>query len=429
MLKNVPALLICLLLSQSVHAYGPLAHEAFIDLAWKDELAPLLRDRFPDLTDEDLKTARKYAYGGSVMQDMGYYPFGNKLFTNLLHYVRSGDFIIALFEEAKDVNEYAFALGALSHYASDTTGHKLATNRVVPMLYPELRRKFGDEVTFAEKPSAHIKVEFGCDVIEIAKGNYASEAFHELIGFDIAEDSLERAFFKTYGLHIDDIFLDTGLTIGTFRYSVSQLIPELTKIAWEQKKDDILKLHPDLTEESFYFRISRSEYEKQWGNKYRKPGFCTRAIGFFIRIFQKIGLFKTLSIKALTPETEQMFVRSFKETTEEYRQLLKQLRFGKLILQNMDLDTGGNPEAGEYELADETYEELVEKLASNQFANISLDLSDNILSFYSNLNRSLNTKKQKKDARKLIESLSLLRTIRFKAAQTSQKRCMLELIS
>src|ERR1700719_2834251 len=77
-------------------AYSVLTHEAIIDAAWDNEIQPSLLKRFPNATPEDLMEARAYAYGGSTIQDLGYYPFGNRAFSDLVHYVRSGDFIISL---------------------------------------------------------------------------------------------------------------------------------------------------------------------------------------------------------------------------------------------------------------------------------------------------------------------------------------------
>jgi hypothetical protein len=87
---------------------------------------------YPGATEEDLLEAHSYAYGGCIIQDMGYYPFGNHLFTDFTHYVRAGDFIKELLDQAQNLNEYAFALGALAHYSADTFGHSVAINRSVP---------------------------------------------------------------------------------------------------------------------------------------------------------------------------------------------------------------------------------------------------------------------------------------------------------
>jgi hypothetical protein len=171
----------------SCAGYAVLTHEAIIDAAWKDSIVPVLLKRFPNASPEQLLQAHAYAYGGAIIQDMGYYPFGNAFFSDLTHYVRSGDFVVALIEESRDLNEYAFALGALAHYAADDSGHAIATNRAVAMMYPKLARKYGPVVTYEDQPSAHAKVEFGFDVDQVAEGYYAPKAYHDFIGFEVSE--------------------------------------------------------------------------------------------------------------------------------------------------------------------------------------------------------------------------------------------------
>ena len=180
--------------------YSILTHEAIIDATWKDAIEPLLLKRFPNATPEQLLQAHAYAYGGAIIQDLGYYPFGSKFFSDLTHYVRSGDFVVSLIDESRDLNEYAFSLGALSHYAADGAGHELATNRAVAIMYPGLAKKYGPIVTYQDKPSAHMKVEYGFDVDQVAKGHYAPKAYHDFIGFEVSKPVLERAFARTYSL-------------------------------------------------------------------------------------------------------------------------------------------------------------------------------------------------------------------------------------
>src|SRR6266542_35628 len=234
--SSAPVLLFLLVLVLPAHparAYSVLTHEAIIDSAWLTDLQPLLCNRFPGATEEDFRKAHAYTYGGAIMQDMGYYPFGSKFFSDLVHYVRSGDFVVALFAEAQTLDEYAFAFGALAHYAADIQGHALAVNRAVPMEYPKLARKFGPVVTYADNPAAHIKTEFGFDVLQVARGRYASQAYHDFIGFEVARDLIDRAFHDTYALHIQDVFVHDGLSFDTYRYSVCKVIPEVTKVAWK----------------------------------------------------------------------------------------------------------------------------------------------------------------------------------------------------
>ena len=217
-----PLVLVSLLLAQPLGGYSVLTHEAIIDSSWPNEIKPLLLKRFPGATDDQLRDAHAYAYGGAIIQDMGYYPFGSKFFSDLVHYTRSGDFVTALLRDSQDINEYAFALGALAHYAADNEGHPIAINRAVPMLYPKLHAKYGAEVTYEDNPGAHLKTEFGFDVVQVARGKYASETYHDFIGFKVSKPLLERAFEDTYCLKMEKVFRDVDLALGTYRYSVSR---------------------------------------------------------------------------------------------------------------------------------------------------------------------------------------------------------------
>lgn len=53
-------------------AYSVLTHEALIDREWNDHIQPLLQRKFRGLTKDALVRARSFAYGGSVIQDLGY---------------------------------------------------------------------------------------------------------------------------------------------------------------------------------------------------------------------------------------------------------------------------------------------------------------------------------------------------------------------
>lgn len=379
------SLLVALLLAPSVHAYSVLTHEAMIDALWENPIKPVLLARFPDATPEQLVEAHAYAYGGCIIQDVGYYPFGSRLFSNIVHYVRSADFVQALIDESQTLNEYAFALGALSHYSADNSGHSIAVNRAVPMLYPKLRSKYGDVVTYAEDPGAHLKTEFGFDVLQIARGHYAPQAYHDFIGFQVSKEVLERAFEKTYGLELKDCFKAIDLALGTYRFSVSSVIPEMTKAAWAAKKKEIIKNNPGITKKKFRYYIKRASYHKEWGTQYERPGFFARLLATIFRFIPKVGPFKGLGFKTPTPQAELLFEQSFDATADHNRQYFAEVRTGNLRIPDTDLDTGKPARAGEYPLADKTYAELVKKLAAKHFANITPGLRQNILAFYSNL--------------------------------------------
>jgi hypothetical protein len=361
--------------------YAVLTHEAVIDTAW-DTIKQVLLKRFPGATPEDLDKAHGYAYGGCIIQDMGYYPLSSHYFSDLVHYVRTGGFVIALLRDAQDVDEYAFALGALAHYAADNHGHPIAVNRAVPIEFPKLRAEFGNEITYAQNPPAHLQTEFGFDVVEVAQGNYAAQDYHNFIGFQVSKELLERAFQETYAIELKKQFRSLDLALGTYRRTVSTILPEATKVAWQLKKDEIVKAKPGTTKQKFLYNIKRSAYEKEWGRSYARPGIVARILAFLFRIIPKVGPFKSIAFKPPTAQTETMFMRSFNETVTFYRTSLQEERTGQLQLANTDFDTGRPTSAGEYSLADKTYAKLLRDLAKQGFKGVTPELRANLLAFY-----------------------------------------------
>ena len=374
------ALALAALAPRPAAAYSVLTHEAIVDATWEAALQPALLARFPGASAEDLRRARAYAYGGSLIQDLGYYPFGNKLFSDLAHYVRSGDFVLSLLREARDRDEYAFARGALSHYSGDDLGHPLATNRSVPLLFPKLRARYGREVAYADNPTAHLRTEFGYDVVQVARGQYAARAYHDFIGFEVSRPVLERAFAATYGLELKDLFADLDAALGSYHSAVSTTIPQLTKIAWKEKKDEIQKLIPGATSAQVVYRLSRGEYKKEWGSKHRMP-LLGRVLSFLVRVLPKVGPLKAASPKIPTPEAERLFLESFEAAVDDYQALVRGLG-GGLDLGNPNLDLGRPSRAGEYGPADEAYSRLLDKLGRRDFAGIAPELRRDILAFY-----------------------------------------------
>jgi Zinc dependent phospholipase C len=362
--------LVLVCVPSSSFAYSVLAHEALIDNAWSKQIVPLLTRRFPGSSIRQLEEARAYAYGGSLIQDLGYYPFGSHFFSNLVHYVRSGDFVAALVRDAQTVDEYAFALGALAHYVSDNAAHP-TVNHAVPVIYPKLRAKYGDDVLFGDSPARHVMVEFSFDVLQVARAQFKSDAYQDLIGFEVARPLLERAFQETYGLTLKDLFGDVGLAIGTYRRAASQIIPDVTRVAWREKRDEILAATPDVAEQDFVYAMTRQQYEDTFGTAYRKPGFFVRMIVAVFKIIPKFGPFKPLAFEPLTADMERAFLESFDASCERYGRLLGTLRDGRLSLRDTDLDTGQVPRHGINTLADKTYDELLEKLQRRDAGTIS----------------------------------------------------------
>ena len=360
--------------ARPVHAFSVLAHENTVDAMWLSDIVPLLRQRYRGVTDAQLNQARAYAYGGSLIQDLGYYPFGSHLFTNLTHYVRSGDFVESMLRNASDVNEYAFALGALAHYASDNTGHPLAVNRSVPLMYPKVRAKTGPVALYVDSPARHVMVEFAFDVLQVAKGGYVAQAYRDRIGFEVSKELLERAVHDTYAIELDDLLLSVDLAIGTYRKAVSSTIPELTRVAWRDKRKEIEELTPGVTEAAFVYTFTAADYDREFGTKYRKPGFLARTLGFLLKVVPKFGPFRPLAFEPLTADVEKLFLDSVAAARGRYRTALQQLRQRALQLPNTDFDTGQAPARGRNLLADETYADLLHKLAGRQFADVSPDL-------------------------------------------------------
>ena len=387
-----------LLNPSSSKAYSVFSHEAIIDASWEKSILPLLKQKYPKATDADIKIARSYAYGGSLIADMGYFPFGNPYFTNLVHYVRSGDFVENLFSEAQNLNEYAFAIGALSHYMTDKYGHSLGTNRAVPIVYPKVGEKFGHVVTYDEDNISHKRMEFGFDVLQIARGNYLPQSYHDYIGFNVARPVLERAFMKTYGEDINKVFGNLTLTISTFRWSVTSLFPSLTRTAWQIKKSDIQAAHPGISARKFHYKIRRKEYYQEFGREREKPKFKERIYAFIIQILPKIGPLKSLRFKAPGPEAEKLFLRSFDTCVFHYGIALNSLQHDNHInLPDVDFDTGNITAPGEYGLADQTYSFMVIKLQEEKFQNLTRPLKDNILSFYEKADTTTKSNENKKD--------------------------------
>jgi Zinc dependent phospholipase C len=395
---------------QSCAAYSVLTHEEVVDLAWKDNLLPLLKRRFPAATDDDLKKAHAFAYGGSVMQDMGYYPFGNKYFSDLTHYVRSGDFVVNLLKEASDLDEYAFALGALAHYSADNCGHP-TINQVVALEFPKLRKKFGNVVTYEDNPKDHIRAEFGFDVTQVAKNRYTSDAYHDFIGFEISKPVLERAFQDTYGIPLSAVISNEDLAIGTFRRAISTVIPEMTRVALIARRKEIVAETPNFRARQFRYYLSRTNYQKEWGRTYERPGFGTRVLAFFLKLVPKVGPFKTIDFKVPTTQTEDLYIASVDRTIENYTQLLHNTSAGKVQLANTDFDTGRDTQGGEYALTDKTYAHLLDQLAVRNFDQITPELRIDILQFYSDPNAPIATKKKRAAWEKTEDELGKLRAL------------------
>ena len=420
MLRLVPLLLVFALAfaSHPAAAYSVLTHQANIDSTWERALVPALQRRYPNGTDEEMAAAKAYAYGGAIIQDMGYYPFGNVLFTNLTHYVRSGDFVRNLIDQSRNRNDYAFALGALAHYAADVSGHAEGTNPAMASVYPELAAKFGPSITYEQAPKQHTQLEFAFDVVQLASGKYHTQDYHKNFGFQVSKSVLERAFVKTYGLELGQVIANVDLSIASFRFAVSELIPTAARAAWHSKRKDILALSPGARRRDYLKRVSPRQFRKEFGTEYERPGTGARIISFFIRVLPKIGPLKPFAFKLPTPEAQVLFRASFRKVMDNYRAHIARMPTDSAAapppLANTDFDTGHPTHAGEYPLADETYGEWVRKLAIKKFENLDPKARQNILDFYGNAPKNPSSKEEQEGSkmRETQEALAQLKELK-----------------
>lgn len=362
--------------------FSVLAHQAVIDGAWESTIVPRLRQRFPRATPADLEDARAYAYGGSHVSDLGYFPLGNRLFSELMHYVRTGDFVNELVEQASTPQEYAFALGALAHYTADTIGHPGATNRAVASIFPDLAEEHGEAVRYADSPSAHLQTEFRFDVLEVVRRGEIPDLYDHAVGFEVPRPLLESVFREVYGLDLDDLFVSYEVALGTYRWAFRALLEEATGIAWNLYEDDIKRANPRVRPDDFVYSLSRADFEKQFGDTYGEPGYFARFLAFFMGLVPNVGPFERLPYKPLPPAVQRMYRDAVGKISKTYRARLVQLGRGRLDLPNLDLDSGQASQAGEYELADEVYADLLGRLADRKFEGVSREAAAKLLAFY-----------------------------------------------
>jgi Zinc dependent phospholipase C len=366
--------------SRLASGYAVLTHEAIIDAEWDSVLVPLLRQRFPNATSDQIKAAHAYAYGGSVIQDMGYYPLSSRFFSHLTHYVRTGDFVQALFEESRDLNDYAFALGALSHYEADIEGHSIAVNHCVPLLYPRLHRKYGNWITWEDSPWAHVLTEFGFDTLEVVARHNAPQAYRDWIGFQVPKPVLERAFQKTYGIKLSHQILSVDLSIAAYRRIANKFIPEMTEVAWALRREQLEERASSAQHQELY-HLSRKCYQ-DWLKAYTKPGPGDKITAFLFRLFPKFGPLNVFEFHTPTVRTEQLFADSLKATVDRYNARLALVGAARYDPPDMNLDTGFPTRPGQYVFCDRTYATLLHKLRRSHFAGLTPALRENLLSFY-----------------------------------------------
>jgi len=426
------ALLIAAGVCRPAQAYSLLTHEQLIDLAWKDSVVPLLLSRYPNLSAAQLDEARAYAYGGCVIQDIGYYPFGDASFSDLTHYVRSGDFVVNLFRNAHNSDELAFAVGALSHYIGDSVGHSVATNRAVPVEFPKLRAKYGPVVNYAEGKHQHIQTEFAFDIDEIAHHRVAPLRFLRHIGLKVSIKQLALAYYQTYGLS-EDFSARRGrrFNVRGYRFAVRTFIPRIAyAITIERRHHE--PPDPDTPEfKEMAAEAAALDKDNNWAAYRRKAGLETYAIAALLFVLPKIGPLKLVDVKGPTTASEADYMHSVALSSTILRGVLERFtprppaapqdghiqppptmllpaiaaadpdtllrsRDPQHPLPNRDLDTGHVVQPGSYSLTDSTYALLLHRLAKQPSQAIPPGIKRDIQTYYANLDAPITTKKNPK---------------------------------
>ena len=408
----IPILWIVGSVPQLASGYATFTHEELIDLAWNDSIRPILLERYPGTTDAGLEEAHAYGYGGCLIQDLGYYPFGKELFSDLAHYVRSGDFVLSLLRNARNVNELAFAIGALSHYVGDSIGHSQAVNPSTALTFPSLEKKYGPIVTYEDDPTAHVRTEFGFDVAQIALWRYAPHPYRDYIGFRVSRPVLERAFYETYGLTVRSILGPPRVAMDTYRTGVRRFIPLFARATIVNVRGHLPSDPPDPFLDRLRASISQTDYAKYWSQYHHKPTLEDHLLGIVIHLIPKIGILRILAIKPPSSATENLFVKSLDDALARYRALLTTLSkspSAELVLTNLDLDTGTRVVPGAYKLTDHAYAELLDKIAQQPAAPIPAGLRQDILDYYSNPSAPISTKRNVRAWNRVLADLEVLK--------------------
>jgi hypothetical protein len=409
---HVIALLLCSAIfffsAKNAQAYSVLTHEELIDLAWNDAIRPLLLAKFPGTTEAQLREAQAYAYGGSAVQDMGYYPFGKEFFSNLTHYVRSGDFVAWLLSNAHTLDEYAFAIGALSHYVGDSIGHSEAINRATAVEFPKLKKVFGPSVTYDESPHGHIRTEFAFDIAELSDGDFPPASYLEFIGFKVPRKFLEEAFLKTYGFDVHEVLGRAHPALRSYRTSVRRFIPSFAEAEVVLHRHQFPPHTNSDADRIFRQRLAKTAYERKWRHKHNGPGIKAHLLAVVVFLVPKVGPASDLAIKIPTPQTYEMYQSSVDHAEDILRDMLHKLRNtgDDVKLANIDLDTGQHVKRGDYPLADATYARLLDRLTSKPHRAIPADTKQNIMTYYGTI--VLNDKADNKRD----EELATLRTMK-----------------
>ncbi len=442
--------------SRPAGAYSLLTHERLIDLTWRESIVPLLLSRYPTLTPAQLEHARAYAYGGCVIQDIGYYPFGDPFFSDLTHYVRTGDFVVNLFRDAGNADELAFAVGALSHYIGDTIGHPEATNLAVPVEFPKLRDRYGPTVNYAEGEHQHVQTEFAFDINEIAHDRFAPVRFQRQVGLEVPTRQVALAFYQTYGLR-EDFTAGRGrrINVGGYRFAVRRFIPRIAyAVTVLHRKHEPLDNTADPDFQRLATAITAVAAENHWDAFRRRPGVGTYSLAALLFVLPKVGPVRLAAVKGPTPDTQHEYLHSVVTSLDQLNRTLHRFTPPPTTrpvaakaaaaadthsdpppstpapanttahqdipraspdpshpLPNRDLDTGNPVQPGGYPLTDSTYAALLHQITANPTTPTAPGIQRDILAFYADPNAPITTRKDPRKWAVVQQDLATLATM------------------
>jgi hypothetical protein len=392
--------------------YSVQSHQELIDLAWKQSIRPILLKQYPSLTEAQLQEAHAYAYGGCAIQDFGYYPFGNKFFSDLTHYVRSGDFVVSLLRNAHTADELAFAIGSLSHYIGDTVGHSIAVNLSVPVEFPKLEKRYGPNVNYAEAPHAHVQTEFAFDINQLSKRRFAPSDYMKFVGLEVPRELLRKAFFETYGLNLPDIIGTKETSIRVYRYAVRRFLPNIARAETLLHKKNFPEDVPSPDLDDLRKDLIQASTDNNWEAYRKTPGFTSHLYAGFIFILPKVGTLKMLSIKGPTQQTEDLYIKSVNRSIKSMRFVLTHFDTIERYLPNRDLDTGLVVKPGGYPLTDKTYATLLDMITKHPDKVVPNQLKHDLLAYYADPEAPILTKKDPEKWAKVQENLTTLKTMK-----------------
>lgn len=400
--------LVLLTFSRAGVSYSVQTHEQLIDLAWKQSIRPLLLERYPHLTEAQITEAHAYAYGGCAIQDLGYYPFGNPFLSNLTHYVRPGDFILSLIDNAQNSDELAFAIGALSHYIGDTIGHSEAINEAVGVEFPKLAKKYGPIVTYDEGEHPHVRTEFAFDVNQISKRRFAPSAYLNHVGLAVPVPLLRRALFQTYGVDLYDVIGHRRPVLTGYRFAVRSFLPRIAQAEVVLHKNGFPPEISSKALDSLNKNLAQSDFENGWEQYRKKPGIGTHLLAYILFILPRIGPLSDAAIRGPNAQTEASYIASLNHSIDALRHILINFDSVDYLVPNRDLDTGGMVRSGTSRLTDQTYGKLVGFLTRTPARPVPFALKQNIANYYSDPTAPIATKKDAQEWTKLQAELRTL---------------------